>query len=373
MKTALTPHSFKTLLLMAVMAMLSVFPSGANGAAAKTKTGTEVNKTMNINEFSSVRAATGIEIVYTQGHFTGVAKVTTNTTAEKYLRITVKNGCLDVYFDTKGYNGNININGKTTVMVQSPVLKEIDLSSAARFRMEGAYSQNRELEIDLSSAASAYFPSITCTKLDLDLSSAATFTADNLQGNVELESSSASKANITNMKGSKLSVEVSSAANVTLNGYTGNSLLIQASSGAKVTASDLACKNADVSASSGGNVSLSGNCENLSTSNSSGGRIKNDLSVKRYANSSGDVNKDLFEANKARLGARKARLAAQRAQLEAQRKELDLQSKQMMEESKKIAKQSAKRRTQAKKVKSKKTKEKSTSDESGSTHTFVIP
>lgn len=380
MNTASTPSrslSLKALAIMMMALFIMLLAAPANAAESR------IEKTIKISEFSSVKAATGIEIVYTQGKFNGIANVSVSSAVEKYLRVEVEGGRLKAYYHNPGSKG-INNPGRTVVTVQSPTLKKIELSSAAKFTMKGKYEQNRTLEVDLSSASSAMFGQLLCSKLDLDLSSAADFTADYVSANINLDTSSASSATIEAVNGSNVNIDVSSASSVSVSNVTGTNLNIEASSGAKVTADVKSCKGVIASASSGGTITLNGSCDRLSKSSSSGGRIRSNMeansvsasqsgSSSYYSSGSIDQQRIALDQQRQQLEAQREQLEAQREALEAQREALEKQREALEQQAKKT--KSAKKATTSKSSKNKKkTTTTSKTDESGRTSDgFRIP
>ena len=389
MNTASTPTrslSPKAIASMMILLLITLLAAPAHAAESR------IEKTIKISEFNSVCAATGIEIVYTQGKFTGVANVSMSSSVEKYLRVEVEGGRLKAYYNYPGGKG-FNNTGRTIVTVQSPNLKKIDLSSAAKFTMKGKYEQNRTLEVDLSSASSATFGQLICSKLDLDISSAAGFNADFVNGNVNIDTSSAAKASIDAVKGSNIYISVSSASGVSVSNVNGTNLNIEASSGAKVTADVKSCKGVLATASSGGSINLNGTCDRLSKNTSSGGSIRSNMQANSVSNSSSSSSSysssrsfDELEAQRQQIEAQRrqleAQLEAQREKLEAQREALEKQREALEEQREALAKQREALAKQSGKVKSakkasknkKKTSTTSKTDESGRTSDgFRIP
>ena len=106
----------------------------------------------------------------------------------------------------------MNISGQTTVSVIAPDLKDIELSSAARFQANGNLDI-RNLEIDLSSAAKATFNNITATEIEIDTSSSSSVSIEKANVNTfEADASSASKITVSKIVATKLELDASSAA-----------------------------------------------------------------------------------------------------------------------------------------------------------------
>lgn len=270
MKTSNSLMPLKALFLVICLTALTVLPGSL--IAANNDDGKKVETTVSISDFSAISASSGIQVVYTQGKFNGVAKVSTTVNGEKYLQVKVKNGCLDLYYKTS--RNGVNIQGQTIVTVQSPALKKVKLSSAAKLMVTNDLNQQSKLSFELSSASKVMLNSVNCGELDVDLSSAASFMAKNVNGDrVEVEASSSSKASFDKIESSATSFETSSAASVMAAKVIGSSLSADASSGANISVKDVDCMQASADASSGAKISLGGKCAMLTKEHSSGGRV----------------------------------------------------------------------------------------------------
>ena len=207
-----------------------------------------------------------------QGSNTGVAKISTTPSAEKYLKVEVKDKTLKAYYANTEGNKDVKIKGPSIIRVSSPVLNEVDLSSAANISIEGDLKLNGDFEIDLSSASSFNAETIFCNKLDVDLSSSASAYIAALEGYLDVDVSSASSMNVGKLKGN-IDVEASSAASIDIENARSSSVYAEASSAASIKLSGLSAGNINASASSGAKIKLSGNAKTLMQNSSSGGSI----------------------------------------------------------------------------------------------------
>lgn len=248
---------------------MSGTPSGASGNDAT------VSKNINIGNFTKIDAATGIKVVFTQGKSTGVAKVTTTTEGEKYLKVYVKNNELVCRYDNYSNFRSTNKLGPTTVTVQAPVLNEVDLSSAAYLKVNGNLSNTNELEIELSSASKMEVGDVTTIKLEADLSSAALLEIGNVNADrVEYDLSSASKIVSEKVEAMTLDIETSSSSNCDVSGFNGTKIIAEASSASNITVNGITAINVKTESTSGSVITLSGTCENLFKDISSSGKIR---------------------------------------------------------------------------------------------------
>ncbi|MDE6770136.1 MAG: DUF2807 domain-containing protein [Muribaculaceae bacterium] len=321
MKSSISLAPLKALLLVIALMAITIAPGCI--IAANKKNEKKVEKTYSISEFSAISASAGIKVIYTQGKSTGIAKVTTTESGEKYLVVEVKSGCLKLYYDSK--RRGVNINGPTVVTVQSPTLRAVDLSSAASLQANGVINQSAMIEFNLSSAADVTVNTINCDNLQADLSSSASLSVNNFNGtNLTLVGSSASSASfdkVTCKKGTWL--HTSSAAGMSINRFTGETLSGEASSGSRITVDNINCKNVDGDASSGASVNLSGKCTMLKKESSSGGSVNTkNLSHSVLSDNTNSYNNAAHYAANAKAAqeaGRKAREEAQKAREEARK------------------------------------------------------
>lgn len=234
-----------------------------------------VNKTIKISDFNEIEASQAIKVIFVQGPNEGIAKVSTTPSAEKYLKVEVKDQTLKAYYANPDGNKDVKIKGPSIIRVSSPTLNEVDLSSAASVTVESDLKLNGTLEIDLSSASSFNAKNIACSKLDADFSSSASAYIASLTGDLDAEISSASSLEVASMKGD-LEAEASSAASITIDAITTSIVKAEASSAASIKLAGIAGGNIDATASSGAKIKLSGKANSLSKNASSGGSVKHD-------------------------------------------------------------------------------------------------
>lgn len=231
-----------------------------------------VKKTVKIGNFSEIDASQGIKVTWTQGQSTGKAMIATTPSAEPYLKVYVKDGCLYLKYDT-GNARNVKVKGPTIVKVSSPELNGVDLSSSASLTVSNAWRQQGDVEFDLSSAASVSIASLECRKLEFDASSSAKAAIQNLNASLDADMSSASSIRIKSLKGGDIDAECSSAAKMTIDTFFGNNINVQASSAGSISISGIDCDEIKADASSGAGISLNGQCRWISKDSSSGAKV----------------------------------------------------------------------------------------------------
>lgn len=231
-----------------------------------------VKKSVKITDFNEIEASQAIKVVYVQGKNTGIAEISTTPSAEKYLKVEVKDKILKVYYANTENIKNVRIKGPSIIKVSSPLLNEVDLSSTANVTIEGDLKLKGNFELDLSSASSFNARNISCAKFDADLSSSASAKISNLNGNLEADLSSASSINFEKVKGN-VDLETSSSASITIDALTASTISAEASSAGSISISGISGGSISASASSGAKINLSGKADTLSKDVSSGGSV----------------------------------------------------------------------------------------------------
>ncbi|MDE6638300.1 MAG: DUF2807 domain-containing protein [Muribaculaceae bacterium] len=231
-----------------------------------------VKKSVNISDFNEIEASQAIKVIYEQSKNTGIAEISTTPSAEKYLKVEVKDKVLKVYYTNTENHKYVKIKGPSIIRVSSPELNEVDLSSAANVTIEGDLKLKGNFELDLSSASSFNARNITCSKLDADLSSSASAQISNLTGNLEADLSSASTISFEKVKGN-VDLECSSAASIDINTLIASTVSAEASSAGSISISGISGGSISSSASSGAKIKLSGNADTLRKDESSGGSV----------------------------------------------------------------------------------------------------
>lgn len=234
-----------------------------------------VKKTVHISDFNEIEASQAIKVIFVQGSNNGIASISTTPSAEKYLKVEVKDKTLKAYYANTDGKNDVRIKGPSIIKVSSPELIEIDLSSAANVTVEGDLKLTGKLEVDLSSASSFNASKVTCQKLDADFSSSASAYISDLNGFLDADLSSASSIEIASIKGN-IDAEASSAASITINSITSSSITADASSASSIKLSGISGGAINATASSGAKIKLSGKADSLNHDASSGAKVNHD-------------------------------------------------------------------------------------------------
>lgn len=248
---------FSAVVFFALLTAVKMYAKENTPAANNEQT---ITRQVKIEDFNKIEVSQGIHLVVIQRENPGVAKVKTTSKLDDMLRVETVNGCLKVYFD----NGNVKLNvpkDATIVTVNTPALKDIEVSSAANVVLSGQFNINGELEVEASSSGKLYAKNLSCTKLDIEASSASVVSIGDYLGNLDVDASSASTVEVNSIKGREIDVEASSASTVTIE--------------------KINCLKIGAEASSASKISLAGTCSQLKKDASSGARISHSKLVVR--------------------------------------------------------------------------------------------
>ncbi len=231
-----------------------------------------VKKQVKIGEFKEIEASRGIKIVFTQGSNPGVASVATTPSAEKYLKVRVKDNTLEAYYESSD-NPLKEIKGPSIITVSSPTLTEVELSSAASLEIKGNFESSNQLVLDMSSAASFQANSLQCAQLGIDITSASSISIDKLNGDLIADLSSASSLNINSIDANNISLDASSASKIDVDNVKANKIIADASSTSKINLDNIKATTISVDATSASKITLAGNTQRLNHDSSSGAKV----------------------------------------------------------------------------------------------------
>ena len=235
-----------------------------------------VKKEIKIGEFNEVVASQSIKVIFEQGSNPGKAFVATTPSAEKYLKVTVSENKLKVYYDVKQDDHSVKIKGPSIVKVSSPSLANINLYSGAEMKVNGDYIGNESLSVNVSSGAEFKAKGdFNCKgKLNLGLSSAASFEARSIAcDRLKIEISSGADLDVKNLSGN-LTVNASSGSDVEIDDANCETISLGASSGSDIKIENINSEEIYAQASSGADITLQGVTNKLKQNASSGGSIK---------------------------------------------------------------------------------------------------
>lgn len=238
--------------VMVLFALLTAAKMYAKEKTADLNNDQTITRQIEIEDFDKIDVSQGIHLVVIQKENPGVAMVKTTPGLDEMLRVETVDGCLKVYYD----NGNKRLNlpkDATIVTVDAPTLKDIEISSASSVVLTGQFNVMGNLKVEASSSAKFFAKKLSCTKLDIEASSASEVSLGEFIGDLDVETSSASKVEVKSMRGKSLDVEASSASSI-------NFEMIN-------------CQKIDAEASSASKITLAGACRQFNKEVSSGARI----------------------------------------------------------------------------------------------------
>ena len=173
-----------------------------------------ITKDYNFDYVKSIDAGSIYDIQIVQGNEKGV-KIICDQSYEEYLDVKYHMGELSLAMKSNMKIKNVDNTG-IKVYLQMPTIKDIDLSGAAKIKALGNF-KTKELDIELSGAATVEGLSIRGQELSIDCSGASKLKMSGDFTQIDVQASGASS--ITMESNSKeLDIEISGASNMTVNG-----------------------------------------------------------------------------------------------------------------------------------------------------------
>lgn len=273
-------------------------------AAAPVLAGTQA---VTVGAFTEIETRGGMNVVYEQGPGRSVT-IETDSDDFSDASVTVRNGKLMIDRESlqkRGLFGNqprlqvsddgrrVRVNGREmpvyTVIVTSPALErikvaqsssaEVALNAAPRFEASASSGsrialsgQSDEVSLQASSAGSIDASAFSAGAVKAQASSSGTVDAGaSGEGTQNLEASSAGEIRLVSTVPARFALEASSSGQINVSGPC-EAIAVSASSGAVVRAGDLTCTTASVETSSGSSVSVSAT-GSVTTQSSSGSAV----------------------------------------------------------------------------------------------------
>lgn len=230
------------------------------------QTGQTETKSFSISNFEGVKVSQGIRVEIVKSN---VEKAVATSNLMQYLRVEVKGGVANVYYEFPKNTNNNTRNADTKVVIYAKNLDNLQASSAGKIVVKDTFDAQK-VQISTSSASSVQY-NVNANSLKLNQSSASSFTGTINVKSLDVDLSSAATSEIDG-KADIATVRASSASNLIGKTLSANTVNADASSGAKITVgvnSSLTAR-----ASSGGSVRYrSGSSVQLNVSKSSGGSV----------------------------------------------------------------------------------------------------
>lgn len=239
------------IILFISLTACSACATGANGNVDKTVT----THNITVPDFQKIDVSSGIQVIYSQGELSQ-ARVKAPRYMLDYLEIGVKKGTLDVGISSSYWRKFHSFNGDITVTVSSPSINDLEASSGASIKVNGALNAAGAAEIETSSGASISIPGgfKSNGKVELDTGSGSSISITGLNApRIDADLSSGSSMQLTNVSSTQAVFDLSSGASCTVTGRTAN-LNVEASSGSSFHGSKFLARTADIEAASGAGV-----------------------------------------------------------------------------------------------------------------------
>ncbi len=177
--------------------------------------GNKEEKNVRIGKFKGVNVSSAIEVVFTQGPFTGEAVVFGTPELMNALNLNTDGDVLTVSYA----ECNISSAGNLVVKISAPVLNSLYVSTAASFIVRGALKIKEPLNVTATSASSVNFGWVTGGELNIAASGAASVYALTLDlERVEVSATSASDVRLKGISAASVKASAKSASEVVLSG-----------------------------------------------------------------------------------------------------------------------------------------------------------
>jgi len=236
----------------------------------------QVSENRTVSNFSKVKVSTGIELIFTQDSKISVKVEADDAEKLKDIVTNVSGNTLEVYVDSKNFNGK---NKKDKKRYSHKILKVwVSAPSVDSFQASSSSSVSLKNGIDVNSA-------------DIKVSSSGSLNGNIKANEITIKASSSGDVKSA-ISSKKVNVDVSSSGDVVLSGTTEN-ITVSASSSADLEGKNLTVKKATVEASSSADVVLTVT-ESLTAKASSSGSVSfygNPKEVNSEKSSSGSVTK----------------------------------------------------------------------------------
>ena len=212
--------------------------------------GPKVRQERKITAVDELEVSSGLSVKYIQSEENKVVVEAPESLID-VIATEVKGTTLKIYpkksfRTTSGQSINIE--------VMAPMIVEFEASSGSSLAVSKGYvATGRQVEIDVSSGASASVASVDAAMIDIDCGSGAS-------------------CGVAGIKAAKVEADASSGASLSLQGNA-ERVVLKASGGASLSAGGLSADRGTLTASGG--ASLHGNVRNPSISSSGGGSVRN--------------------------------------------------------------------------------------------------
>ncbi|MBB1138832.1 GIN domain-containing protein [Myroides sp. WP-1] len=220
-----------------------------------------------VADFSAVKVSSNIQLDFTYGGSKSVDVEVEDAKDMEYVKTEVKNGVLQVYFETP--KGMFNYKrGTVHVQVSNPTLSGAYVSSSAKLNLTNKVV-TKDFTATASSSGRLNTQLIQADNLDLSASSSAKIEGKfQVANNTAIEVSSSAKVDVE-LKANKMDITASSSAKIEVEG-TAKAVTAKASSSAKIDGKDMTITTLEGKVSSSGMMSFTVSDEVRGKASSSG-------------------------------------------------------------------------------------------------------
>ncbi|MGG5506030.1 MULTISPECIES: GIN domain-containing protein [unclassified Myroides] len=220
-----------------------------------------------VADFSAVKVSSSIQLDFTYGGSKSVAVEVEDAKDMEYVKTEVKNGVLQVYFETP--KGMINYKrGTVHVQVSNPTLSGAYVSSSANLNLTNNVV-TKDFKGKASSSGRLTTQVIQADNLELSASSSAKIEGHfQVANNTAIDVSSSAKVDVE-LKANKMDIAASSSGKIAVEGIA-KTVTAKASSSAKIDGKEMTVKTLEGKASSSGMMSFTVSDEVKGKASSSG-------------------------------------------------------------------------------------------------------
>lgn len=223
-----------------------------------------ITKRSPLTAFSSLKASTGVEVIFKQGPKSAASmKVTVTREYANYLTASVKNGVMTVGWDIERLRSELKhkkFELAARVEITAPTPSKVEMSSGSTLQFVGTISHPSSLEFKANSGSDIKANAISCGTFRANTSSGASFHAQSAHADrIGIDASSGSSVTLTDVvaiNGLKVDISSGSSGKLSLNDNP-SPVITTVSSGATLELSGIADGEISMNASSAGNIDAS--------------------------------------------------------------------------------------------------------------------
>lgn len=227
-----------------------------------TAEGPDVTLNPQTGPFNAISAGSVFVVNYTEGAVTSVS-VTVPSSLAKYTKVETSGNELKCYFDNRGTDASINLNGrKVVVNVTAPGVSMFSAAGASTININSSLSAS-DIELDTSGASSIITRHPLKTKdIDIEASGASHISlADINTGDCEIDASGSAKITVGKVTATDMDITASGASKAEIAGLTSNDCTIGISGTAVTTIPLISTPKIDIECSGASKAKINGHAD----------------------------------------------------------------------------------------------------------------